>query len=70
VVEELNKQGSAIIEPTLVADTIVDRILSCSGGQVFLPSGASKASILRGLPNWVQERIRSGASKSVYNSVR
>jgi all-trans-retinol dehydrogenase (NAD+) len=70
VEEELKKQGAVIIEPTLVADTIVDRIVSCSGGQVFLPSSVSTASMLRGLPNWMQESVRSGASKAIYNSVK
>ena len=44
--------------------------MSCSGGQVILPSAADKVSMLRGLPNWVQESFRSGVSKTVYNSVK
>lgn len=59
VEQELNKQGSAIIDPTLVADSIVGRITSCTGGQVFLPSSVGKVSLLRGLPNWVQESVPS-----------
>ena len=70
VEQELKQQGTVTIKPTRVADVIVERILSCSGGQIFLPSGASKASMLRGLPNWVQESVRSRTSKTVYNSVR
>lgn len=70
VEQELKKQGSAIIEPTAVADAIVGRIMGCSGGQVFLPSSINKISLLRGLPNWVQENVRSGLSKAIYNTVK
>ncbi|CAN9337344.1 unnamed protein product [Alternaria alternata] len=70
VEQELKKQGSAIIEPTAVADAIVGRIMGCSGGQVFLPSSINKISLLRGLPNWVQENVRSGPSKAIYNTVK
>ncbi|KAF1944859.1 dehydrogenase/reductase SDR family member 8 precursor [Clathrospora elynae] len=69
VEQVLKERGSAIIEPTLVADMIVERITSCSGGQVILSSSHSKFSLLRGLPNWVQESVRSDLSKAIYNSV-
>jgi short-subunit dehydrogenase len=67
---ELEKTGSAIIEPTDVADAIVGKITSCSGGQVFLPNDMAKASLLRALPNWVQENVRKGVSKTIYSSVK
>ncbi|KAF2855240.1 NAD(P)-binding protein [Plenodomus tracheiphilus IPT5] len=51
VEQELNKQGSAIIEPILVADTVVGRIVGGTGGQIFLPASVSTISLLRGLPN-------------------
>ncbi|KAI8943739.1 hypothetical protein NX059_001719 [Plenodomus lindquistii] len=70
VEQELQRQGSAIIEPTSVADTVVERVTSCAGGQVFLPSGISKISSLRGLPNWVQESVRKGVSKIIFNTVQ
>lgn len=68
VEEELKQRGSVIIEPTLVADTVADRIFGCTGGQVFLPGPVSKISLLRGLPNWLQENVRDGVSKTIYNS--
>ncbi|KAL6707057.1 hypothetical protein ACN47E_004809 [Coniothyrium glycines] len=65
----LTQRGSAIIDAPLVADTIVARITSCTSSQVFLPASIATASALRGLPNWVQESVRSGVSKSIFESV-
>jgi short-subunit dehydrogenase len=70
VEQELRKRGSPIIEPTVVADAIVGQIMSCSGGQVFLPASVTKAALLRGLPNWVQESVRSDVSKTIQSSVK
>ncbi|KAH7073658.1 hypothetical protein BKA63DRAFT_415911 [Paraphoma chrysanthemicola] len=67
---ELKQRGSAIIEPTVVADTVVERVLACRGGQVFLPRSISRVSALRGLPNWVQESVRNGVSKTIYASAK
>jgi len=66
----LKSQGAETIEPAAVADAIVDRIVSCTGGQICLPNSAGKASLLRGLPNWIQESARSGPSKLIFNSVK
>lgn len=66
---ELKNRGSAIIEPNVVADAVVAAITSCSSGQVFLPQNISKISALRGLPNWVQESVRGGVSKTIHRSV-
>lgn len=66
---ELQQRGAAIIEPDLVADEIVAAITSCRGGQVFLPKGVGKVSLLRGLPNWVQERVRRGVGETIGESV-
>ncbi|KAF2826515.1 dehydrogenase/reductase SDR family member 8 precursor [Ophiobolus disseminans] len=65
---ELVQRGSAIIEPSLVADTVAERVFGCTGGQVFLPSSIGKVSLLRGFPNWVQEHVRDGVSKTIYGS--
>lgn len=66
---ELKQRGSVIIEPEVVADSIVSAITSCRGGQVFLPNSIAKIGVLRGLPNWVQEKLRSGVSKTISESV-
>ncbi|KAF2033515.1 dehydrogenase/reductase SDR family member 8 precursor [Setomelanomma holmii] len=70
VEQELKQRGSAIIEPEVVADTVVERILGCTGGQVFLPRSISRISSLRGLPNWVQESVRGGVSKTIEASAK
>ncbi|KAF2789592.1 dehydrogenase/reductase SDR family member 8 precursor [Melanomma pulvis-pyrius CBS 109.77] len=61
----LRAAGSPIIEPEEVADAIVAQIVSCSGAQVFLPSVASRSAFLRAFPNWLQEAVRSGVSKTI-----
>ncbi|KAJ4336933.1 hypothetical protein N0V95_008482 [Ascochyta clinopodiicola] len=55
---ELKKGGAAVSEPSEVADAVVKQVLSASGGQIFVPSAGSRISLLRALPNWVQERVR------------
>jgi all-trans-retinol dehydrogenase (NAD+) len=70
VEQELERQGSAILEPEQVADKVVERVLGCKGGQVFLPEGVGKVALLRGLPNWVQERVRTGVGRTIMGSVR
>lgn len=67
---ELKKRGAAIMEPDDVAEAVVKQVFGCRGGQVFLPQSASKVSLLRGLPNWVQEAVRLGTSKGIVDSVK
>jgi all-trans-retinol dehydrogenase (NAD+) len=69
VEKELKQRGSVMIEPEEVADKVLARILSCRGGQVHLPEGAAQASILRGVPNWVQEWLRDGTAATISRSV-
>jgi all-trans-retinol dehydrogenase (NAD+) len=69
VEQELERQGSAILEPEDVADKVVGAVLSAKGGQVFLPSDIGKLSSLRGLPNWLQERVREGVGMTIRASV-
>jgi all-trans-retinol dehydrogenase (NAD+) len=42
----------------VVGRKIVDQIISCSGGQLIIPSTLRGAAGLRGLPNWLQEVVR------------
>lgn len=69
VEEELEKRNAVVIEPSVVADTVAERVFGCTGGQVFLPGSIGRISALRGWSNWVQERIRDGVSKTIYGSV-
>lgn len=70
LIEELQQQGSTIIEPEMVAEKVINRIVECRGGQVFLPDDISKVSALRGVPNWVQEKIRDGVAGTIMRSVQ
>ncbi|KAF1363971.1 NAD(P)-binding protein [Lizonia empirigonia] len=69
VADELAKRGAVMIEPEEVADAVVAQVLSCKGAQVFVPRSAGKISLLRALPNWVQEGVRKGVSKTITESV-
>ena len=69
VAAELEKRGAVIIEPVEVADAVVAQVLGARGGQVFVPGSAGKVSLLRALPNWVQEGVRKGVSKTITESV-
>lgn len=54
----LAAQKQALLDPAFVADRIVKRVLSGSGGQEILPATMSKFTALRGWPNWLQEVLR------------
>jgi all-trans-retinol dehydrogenase (NAD+) len=66
---ELKKRGATLIEPEEVAELVVNQVLSASGGQVFVPDNAGRISLLRALPNWVQENLRGKASQTITESV-
>ena len=47
-----------MMEPEVISEAILEQILSCRGGHLFIPSWAAWFSGIRGLPNWLQETIR------------
>ncbi|OGM48815.1 short-chain dehydrogenases/reductase [Aspergillus bombycis] len=59
--------GQPIMTPEKVSQAVVKQLVNGNGGQVVLPSSHSFASMLRGLPNWIQERLRDNASQSFVN---
>lgn len=61
--EAIKAGGSQIMQPSVVADAIADRVFSCSGGQIFLPDNVARASGIRAWPNWMQEKLREAGSK-------
>ena len=67
---ELKKGGAVLMEPEDVADAIAKQVFGCRGGQVFLPASVGRVSMLRGLPNWVQESVRTGVSRGITESVK
>ena len=68
--KELDAAGAPIIEPQTVADAVVKQVAGARGGQVYLPASVGLVSILRGLPNWVQEGFRATTSRAVLGSVK
>lgn len=54
-----------VLEPEQVSAAVVKQIVSGNGGQVFVPGSSGFLSMVRGFPNWLQERIRDKASMSV-----
>ncbi|KAF2129120.1 NAD(P)-binding protein [Dothidotthia symphoricarpi CBS 119687] len=66
---ELSRNGSVLLEPGAVADAVVRSVLSGRGGQVFLPESAGRVAALRGMPNWVQERVRKGVGRTILEVV-
>lgn len=60
VANDLKKAGAPILEPKMVGDIMVKQILDVKSGQIIL--GPSFASMLRGIPTWLQERVRDKSS--------
>ncbi|CEO58307.1 hypothetical protein PMG11_03038 [Penicillium brasilianum] len=55
-----------LMSPKDVSSAVVKQIVTQSGGQVIIPKGQNSASFLRGLPSWMQERVRNqGSAKLV-----
>ncbi|OQE26630.1 hypothetical protein PENSTE_c005G03825 [Penicillium steckii] len=48
-----------------VSDAICKQILTQTSGQIILPSSQSAASIVRAMPTWMQEGVRTFASGSL-----
>jgi len=66
----LRETGAKLLEPRDVADAIVAQILSCKSGQIILPQTANAAGLLKGFPNWVQEKLRDGLGRAVLAQVK
>lgn len=52
-----------VMGPEEVSSAVIEQLVSGNGGQVVVPSSYGLASLVRGLPNWLQERVRDNASK-------
>lgn len=48
--------------PEKVSQAVVKQLVSQNSGQVVVPSTHGGASLLRGFPNWIQERLRDHSS--------
>ncbi|KAF4950262.1 hypothetical protein FGADI_8313 [Fusarium gaditjirri] len=52
-----------------VADAIVDQLHTGYGAQVVVPNSLAWASMMRGLPSWIQEGLRDKVSASLLNAM-
>tara|TARA_R110002003_G_scaffold351_22_gene19066 strand:- start:10187 stop:10408 length:222 start_codon:yes stop_codon:yes gene_type:complete len=59
------KITSGWTEPEDVAKTIVNQLYSTYGGQIITAASLWWTSAIRGLPSWIQERLRDVVSKEV-----
>lgn len=48
--------------PEKVSQAVIKQVVSQNSGQVIIPSTHGVASLLRGFPNWIQERLRDRSS--------
>jgi all-trans-retinol dehydrogenase (NAD+) len=67
--DHLVKTQGKLLEPEHIAKRITDQILSCRGGQLFVPRVLAIAASIRANPNWLQEGIRDiivGGKKNVF----
>ncbi|CAL5865874.1 uncharacterized protein PFLUO_LOCUS80 [Penicillium psychrofluorescens] len=55
-----------IMTPQIVSDAICKQILTQNSGQVVLPGHASGVKLVRALPTWMQEGVRSLVSGNMY----
>ncbi|KAL5383458.1 hypothetical protein DPSP01_005857 [Paraphaeosphaeria sporulosa] len=58
-------KGVDLLEPAEVADAIAGQVLGCAGGQIYLPSSAHRATLVRGWPNWLQELLRTRLARTM-----
>ncbi|KAF2238231.1 dehydrogenase/reductase SDR family member 8 precursor [Viridothelium virens] len=56
--KEVKENKGVVIDPKLISDAIVRQILSGRGARVVVPQGMSLAKAIRGMPSWMQERLR------------
>ncbi|KAJ5827837.1 hypothetical protein N7447_004600 [Penicillium robsamsonii] len=54
-----------IMTPQVVSEAICKQILTQTSGQVILPASQSMASLVRAMPAWMQEGVRTFASNAL-----
>ncbi|KAJ0423144.1 hypothetical protein BJY00DRAFT_299755 [Aspergillus carlsbadensis] len=63
LVEHRARFGQPIMTPEKVSQAVIRQLVKGDGGQVVVPSTYWFASMLRGLPSWMQERVRDVQSQ-------
>ncbi|CEL09223.1 hypothetical protein ASPCAL12362 [Aspergillus calidoustus] len=69
MLDSLLSSGAQFKSPTLapesVSAAIIRQLMRGNGGQVIIPASLGFASMLRGLPNWLQEVMRDRSSRQL-----
>lgn len=55
------------LEPESVAEEIVKKVLSGTSGQVILPGFANFFTLFKGMPHWLQTKVRNDGEKFMKN---
>jgi all-trans-retinol dehydrogenase (NAD+) len=56
-----------VLDPATVAEAVVEQVMSGYGGQLILPARLGFASIMRGIPMWMQESARNSVANVLKN---
>ncbi|KAL4755877.1 uncharacterized protein BDW70DRAFT_165037 [Aspergillus foveolatus] len=54
-----------IMSPEKVSQAVIKQLVNSNGGQVVVPASYGFAALLRGFPNWLQERSRDKESQNL-----
>jgi short-subunit dehydrogenase len=64
LVENQSRFGQPIMTPDKVSQAVIRQLVKGNGGQVVVPSSLGFAAMVRGLPSWIQERLRDRQSQN------
>ncbi|KAL3444231.1 hypothetical protein BJX65DRAFT_320012 [Aspergillus insuetus] len=64
LVENQSRFGQPIMTPDKVSQAVIRQLVKGNGGQVVVPSSLGIAAMVRGLPSWIQERLRDRQSQN------
>ncbi|KAL4892373.1 hypothetical protein BDV59DRAFT_208683 [Aspergillus ambiguus] len=63
LVQNRARFGQPIMTPEKVSTAVIAQLLRGNGGQVVVPGSYGFAAMFRGLPSWIQERLRDNSSR-------
>nr|RBQ88511.1 hypothetical protein FVER53263_00048 [Fusarium verticillioides] len=63
------KLKDTVTPPEVVADRIVNQVISGFGAQIIVPSNLWWTSLIRGLPGWLQESLRNQVTLVLINAM-
>jgi len=60
---QIDRSGMAVIEPQVVADAVVNQVMSGRGRQILLAAGAEPLATVRSWPSWLSGGLGAIAGK-------